>query len=72
MTQFDFTLIGGGIVGVATALTLKQLYPDLNVALIEFWYTYHCNNKKTDHLGWICQVPDGSFENLMHGHDADL
>ena len=35
MTQFDFTLIGGGIVGVATALTLKQRYPDLNVALIE-------------------------------------
>ena len=35
MTQFDFTLIGGGIVGVSTALTLKQRYPDANVALIE-------------------------------------
>jgi len=35
LTQFDFTLIGGGIVGVATALTLKQRYPDSSVALIE-------------------------------------
>ena len=35
MTRFDFTLIGGGIVGVSTALTLKQRYPDADVALIE-------------------------------------
>jgi len=35
LTHFDFTLIGGGIVGVATALTLKQRYPDSSVALIE-------------------------------------
>ncbi|MCD4722289.1 MAG: L-2-hydroxyglutarate oxidase [Desulfobacula sp.] len=35
MTQFDFAVIGGGIVGVATALTLKQRYPSTSVALIE-------------------------------------
>ncbi|MCP4024434.1 MAG: L-2-hydroxyglutarate oxidase [Desulfobacteraceae bacterium] len=35
VTQFDFTLVGGGIVGTATALELKRQYPDAAIALIE-------------------------------------
>lgn len=35
MTQYDFALVGGGIVGVSTALTLRKRYPDANIILIE-------------------------------------
>ena len=35
MKHFDFTLIGGGIVGIATALELKRRYPDAAIALVE-------------------------------------
>jgi L-2-hydroxyglutarate oxidase len=35
VTEFDFTIIGGGIVGVSTALALKKRYPDADIALIE-------------------------------------
>ena len=35
MTEFDFTIIGGGIVGVSTALALKKRHPDADIALIE-------------------------------------
>ena len=31
----DVTIIGGGIIGLATALQLKQQRPDLSVVLIE-------------------------------------
>lgn len=35
MDQFDIALIGGGIVGVSTALAVKTRYPDARVVLIE-------------------------------------
>ena len=35
MKNFDFVLIGGGIVGTATAWKLKQRYPDADILLIE-------------------------------------
>lgn len=35
MTQFDIVLIGGGIVGVSTALAVKQKFPRAKVMLIE-------------------------------------
>ena len=35
MKNFDFVLIGGGIVGTATAWELKQRYPDATILLIE-------------------------------------
>ena len=35
MAQFDIVLIGGGIVGVSTALTVKQKFPRAKVMLIE-------------------------------------
>ncbi|MCP4718139.1 MAG: L-2-hydroxyglutarate oxidase, partial [Desulfobacteraceae bacterium] len=35
MNPFDMAIIGGGIVGVSTALTLKTRYPDARVILIE-------------------------------------
>ncbi len=35
MTTYDFTVIGGGIVGLATALELTKRYPDLKLALVE-------------------------------------
>ena len=34
-TKFDLILIGGGIVGVSTALQLKRKYPDLSILLLE-------------------------------------
>lgn len=35
MKSFDFVLVGGGIVGTATAWELKRRYPDASVLLIE-------------------------------------
>lgn len=35
MVNYDFTLIGGGIVGVSTALSLQKKYPDSRILLIE-------------------------------------
>lgn len=35
MDQFDIALVGGGIVGVSTALSLKTRYPDARIVLIE-------------------------------------
>jgi len=35
LTDYDITLIGGGIVGAATAMELKQRYPDARILLIE-------------------------------------
>lgn len=35
MDEYDIALIGGGIVGVATAWKLKQCYPDASILLIE-------------------------------------
>jgi len=35
LDEYDITLIGGGIVGVATAWKLKQCYPDASILLIE-------------------------------------
>ncbi len=35
MNPFDFAIIGGGIVGVATALELKNRFTDARIALIE-------------------------------------
>lgn len=33
--QFDLVIVGGGIVGLATALTLSQRYPTVKVAVLE-------------------------------------
>src|SRR6187399_2485316 len=33
--QYDILIIGGGIVGLATALRLKEQKPDLKIALLE-------------------------------------
>ena len=35
MTQFDITIIGGGIVGVATAYKIQRKYPKLKLLLVE-------------------------------------
>ena len=35
MTAYDLTVIGGGIVGLATALAITERYPDLKLALVE-------------------------------------
>jgi L-2-hydroxyglutarate oxidase len=35
LDQFDIALVGGGIVGVSTALEMKKRYPDARVILIE-------------------------------------
>ena len=33
--MYDFAIIGGGIVGLSTAMTLSQRFPDANIALLE-------------------------------------
>lgn len=35
MSQFDITIIGGGIVGAATAYKIQKKYPDLKILLVE-------------------------------------
>jgi L-2-hydroxyglutarate oxidase len=35
MSQFDFAVIGGGIIGISTALALQKKYPDSRIVLIE-------------------------------------
>ena len=35
MDNFDSVIVGGGIVGVATALTLKQRHPELRICVVE-------------------------------------
>jgi len=35
MSSFDSVIIGGGIVGIATALTLKQRHPELGICVVE-------------------------------------
>lgn len=35
MTPFDITLIGGGIVGAATALELQTRFPKARILIIE-------------------------------------
>tara|TARA_R110002050_G_scaffold204327_1_gene339682 strand:- start:168785 stop:170002 length:1218 start_codon:yes stop_codon:yes gene_type:complete len=35
MTQFDITIVGGGIVGVATAYKIQKNYPNLKLLLVE-------------------------------------
>ena len=34
-TEYDITVIGGGIIGLATAMRLTQEFPDLRVAVLE-------------------------------------
>ena len=33
--KYDITIIGAGIVGLATALKIKELNPDLKIAILE-------------------------------------
>ena len=35
MEKYDVGIVGGGIVGLATALTLKQRHPDLDLCVVE-------------------------------------
>ncbi|EBT8071812.1 FAD-dependent oxidoreductase, partial [Salmonella enterica] len=33
--MYDFVIIGGGIIGMSTAMQLIDLYPDARIALLE-------------------------------------
>ncbi|PMX74196.1 FAD-dependent oxidoreductase, partial [Pseudomonas sp. GW456-12-1-14-LB2] len=33
--MYDFIIVGGGILGMSTAMQLKQLYPDKRMLLLE-------------------------------------
>lgn len=74
MTQFDFTLIGGGIVGVSTALKLKQRHPSANVVLIEkesFFASHQTgHNSGVIHAGVYYQP--GSLKSLFCKQGAAL
>jgi L-2-hydroxyglutarate oxidase len=35
MKKYDLVVVGGGIVGVATAMTLRRRYPELSVTIVE-------------------------------------
>ena len=34
-TPYDFVVIGGGIVGLSTALSISQRWPDKSIAVLE-------------------------------------
>ena len=52
LQTYDIVIIGGGIVGLSTAMKMSQQYPDLNIAVIEkeddlkrienFWQVKSC------------------------------
>jgi L-2-hydroxyglutarate oxidase len=64
MTQYRFTIIGGGIVGLSTALAIGQRYPDCKILVLEKEnrWAYHQtgNNSGVIHSG-IYYKP-GSFK----------
>lgn len=33
--MYDFVIIGGGIIGMSTAMQLIEIYPDARIALLE-------------------------------------
>lgn len=33
--MYDFVIIGGGIIGMSTAMQLNEIYPDARIALLE-------------------------------------
>ena len=39
-SKFDVVIAGGGIIGVATAISIKQIDPGLSVAIFEKDYDY--------------------------------
>lgn len=62
--MYDFAIVGGGIVGLATAMLLGQRYPQAEIALLEkegqFAYHQTGNNSGSIHSG-IYYKP-GSFK----------
>ena len=45
MEKYDVGIVGGGIVGLATALTLKQRHPDLDLCVVETEVALHPINR---------------------------
>ena len=52
---YDFAIIGGGIVGLSTAMSLSQKYPDKKIVLLEketSWAAHQTgNNSGVIHSG---------------------
>ena len=59
--KYDFVVVGAGIVGLSTALSLKKKYPKSNIIVIEKEETYSKhqsgNNSNVIHSG-IYYKPD--------------
>lgn len=71
--MYDITIIGGGIVGLATALTLKNSNPDLNILLLEkeneLAKHQTGNNSGVIHSGLYYKPGSLKATNCIHGYN---
>ncbi|ASS48574.1 MAG: hypothetical protein A3D31_07540 [Candidatus Fluviicola riflensis] len=50
--EIDYAIVGGGIVGIATALRLRELYPDAKIVILERGYI--STGASTKNAGFAC------------------
>lgn len=50
--EIDYAIVGGGIVGIATALRLRELYPDAKIVILERGYV--STGASTKNAGFAC------------------
>ena len=72
--MYDFAIIGGGIVGLSTAMTLTQKYPDKKIVLLEkeaSWAAHQTgNNSGVIHSGIYYKPGSYKAQFCREGHNA--
>ncbi|VDA29938.1 L-2-hydroxyglutarate oxidase LhgO [Klebsiella pneumoniae] len=62
--MYDFVIIGGGIIGMSTAMQLIEIYPDARIALLEKEAGPACHqtghNSGVIHAGVYARQPQGA------------